>query len=163
TLVEDISATSAGSVGGETAAGSTLGSPPGWPRAGGRTSGTRPVSIPPGRPLGRPKEARTPMSDTRLNKYRAAIDARQRAPELLLRGRDFLVEEPADEIIHQADALIDGGFAFNEFLEGQGPRLHFLCLLVSQLEQSAEALDESMAPPPPPPAIKAPRKRRTRS
>jgi hypothetical protein len=96
------------------------------------------------------------MSDTRFNKYRAAI-------EVLQRGRDVLVEELADEILHQADDLIDGGFAFNEFLEGQGTRLHFLCLLVSQLEQSAEALDESMAPPPPPPAIKAPRKRRNRS
>jgi len=94
------------------------------------------------------------MLDTPFNKYRAAI-------EVLQRGRDVLVEGLADEILDQGEDLIEGGFLFNEFLETQGTRLHFLCILVSQLEQSAEALDETQTPPPPPP--KVPPKRRTRS
>jgi hypothetical protein len=92
------------------------------------------------------------MHDPRFNKYRAAM-------EVLQRGRDLLVDDLANEILGQADDLLEGGFAFNEFLEGQGTRLHFLSLLMSQLEMSAEALDEATAPPPPP----APRKRRSRS
>lgn len=97
------------------------------------------------------------MPVTLFNKYRAAI-------EVLQRGRDVLVESMADEILDNSDDLVDGGFAFNEFLEGQGTRLHFLCLLVSQLEQSAEARDEAMQPPPPePPPIVAVKKRRSRA
>ena len=91
------------------------------------------------------------------NKYRAAI-------EVLQRGRDLLVDTLADEVLDQADDLIEGGFAFNEFLETQGTRLHFLSLLVAQLEQSAEAFDEAHpAPPPPspsPPADDATKRRR---
>jgi hypothetical protein len=94
------------------------------------------------------------MLNTPFNKYRAAV-------EVLQRGRDVLVEGLADEILDQGEDLTEGGYAFNEFLETQGTRLHFLCLLVSQLEQSAEALDESRTPPPPPP--KTPVKRRSRS
>ena len=75
------------------------------------------------------------MTDPMLNKYRAAM-------QLLQRGRDAMVENLADEILDYGDALTDTGFLFNEFLESQGTRLHFLCLLMSQLEQSAEALDE---------------------
>jgi len=93
------------------------------------------------------------MPDTLSNKYRAAI-------EVLQHGRDVLVEGLADEILDQGEDLIEGGYLFNEFLETQGTRLHFLCLLVSQLEQSADSLDEMQAPPPPP---KAPAKRRSRS
>ena len=93
------------------------------------------------------------MSDPLHNKYRAAID-------VLHKGRDLLVEALADEILEQGPDLIEGGYQFNEFLESQGTRLHFLSLLVGQLEQSAEALDESMtAPPPPPPKLPS----RTRS
>ena len=94
------------------------------------------------------------MLDTPFNKYRAAI-------EVLQRGRDVLVEGLADEILDQGEDLTEGGYVFNEFLETQGTRLHFLCILVSQLEQSAEALDETRMPPPPPP--KAPSRRRTKS
>ena len=93
------------------------------------------------------------MSDVVFNKYRAAI-------EVLQRGRDVLVEGLADDILDQGDDLIEGGFLFNELLETQGTRLHFLCLLVSQLEQSAEAFEEAQPPPPPPP--KPPAKRRAR-
>ena len=90
------------------------------------------------------------------HKYRDAI-------QILQRGRDVLVEALAEEILEQADELIEGGFAFNEFLEGQGTRLHFLGLLVAQLEQSAEALDEAQAAPPSPSPATAPKKRRSRS
>ncbi len=89
------------------------------------------------------------------NKYRAAI-------EILHRGRDVLIDTLADEVLSQSDDLIDGGFLFNEFLEAQGTRLHFLSLLVSQLEQSAETHDEQATEPPPPP-LKPPRKRKPRA
>ena len=94
------------------------------------------------------------MSDAYFNKFRAAID-------VLQKGRDVLVDAMADEIIDQGADLVDGGFQFNEFLESQGTRLHFLCLIVGQLEQSAEAFDEVLTAPPPPP--KAPVKRRARA
>jgi len=92
-----------------------------------------------------------------FNKYRAAI-------EVLQKGRDVLVEAMAEEILDQGPDLVDGGYQFNEFLESQGTRLHFLSLLVGQLEQSADALDEVLSAVPPPPAPKAPaRKRAPRS
>lgn len=88
------------------------------------------------------------MSAPIYNKYRAAID-------VLQRGRDVLVGAIADEVVSQGDDLIEGGFQFNEFLESQGTRLHFLSLLVGQLEQSAEMLDEALTAPPPPPKRKS--------
>ena len=90
------------------------------------------------------------------NKYRTAID-------ILQKGRDVLVEAMADEIVDQGRDLVDGGYQFNEFLESQGTRLHFLSLLVSQLEQSADALDEALTAPPPPPPPKSPARKRTRA
>jgi hypothetical protein len=93
------------------------------------------------------------------NKYRNAA-------AILQRGRDVLMEEMAEEILHREEDLIEGGFLLNEFLETQGTRLHFLCLLVSQLEQSAEALEEMRQPPPPvapAPAPKPAAKRRPRA
>lgn len=95
------------------------------------------------------------MPDERFNKYRAAI-------QVLQRGRDLLVGSLADEIVDQGDDLIEGGFQFHEFLESQGTRLHFLCLMLHQLEQSAEVLDESMVARTAEPA-KPPAKRRSRS
>jgi len=85
------------------------------------------------------------MPSVQSNKYRAAI-------EVLQRGRDVLVEDLADEILDRGEDLSEGGFLLNEFLEAQGTRLHFMCLLVSQLEQSAEALEEVRSTPPPSPA-----------
>jgi hypothetical protein len=101
---------------------------------------------------------------SKANKYRTAL-------EVLQRGRELLVEDLADEVLDQSDDLIQSGYAFNEFLENQGTRVHFLCLLMAQLEQSADALDETEAPvtveievePPPPPSATAKRKRRSRS
>jgi hypothetical protein len=96
------------------------------------------------------------MADSLLNKYRAAI-------EVLQRGRDVLVEGLADEILAQDDDLIEGGYRLHEFLETQGTRLHFLTLMVSQLEQSAEALEERAlrhSVPQPPPAKRRPRARK---
>ncbi len=105
--------------------------------------------------MGTRKEALRLMPTTKLNKYRAAID-------VLQRGRDMLVAELAETVLDQADDLMDGGYLLNEFLENHGTRLHFLGLLVSQLEQSAEALDEAEAKTPPPPQT-PPKRRRTRS
>jgi hypothetical protein len=98
------------------------------------------------------------MPDRPINKFRAAI-------EVLQRGRDSLVETIAEEIIDQEEDLLEGGFLFNEFLEAQGTRLHFLGLLVSQLEQSADTLEEltASAQPRPEPEPKAPRKRKPRT
>jgi hypothetical protein len=96
------------------------------------------------------------MSAATSNKFRAAI-------EVLQKGRDVLIEAMAEEILDQGSDLIDGGFQFNEFLESQGTRLHFLSLLLGQLEQSADALDEALVTPPPPPPPKPPAKKRNRS
>jgi hypothetical protein len=101
------------------------------------------------------KEVATPMPGAH-NKYRNAI-------EILQRGRDVLVDELANEVLDRADDLVEGGFLLNEFLEAQGTRLHFLCLLVSQLEVSAEALEEAQQPPAPAPASKPAAKRRPRT
>jgi len=76
------------------------------------------------------------MSNGVYNKYRAAIS-------VLQRGRETLVEELAEEIVEQGDDLMAGTFTFNELLETQGTRLHFLGLLIGHLEQSADAFDES--------------------
>lgn len=71
-----------------------------------------------------------------MNKYRAAID-------VLQRGRDVLVDEMTEEVLDRGEDLAEGGFLFHEFLETQGTRLHFLSLIVSQLEQSAEIAEEA--------------------
>ena len=96
------------------------------------------------------------MRGDQFNKYRNAV-------EILQRGRDVLVEELTNEILDREDELVEGGYFLNEFLEAQGTRLHFLCLLVSQLEQSAEALEEARQPPAPVPAAKPAAKRRPRT
>jgi hypothetical protein len=96
------------------------------------------------------------MRGEQFNKYRNAV-------EILQRGRDVLVEELTSEILDREDELVAGGYFLNEFLEAQGTRLHFLCLLVSQLEQSAEALDETRQPPAPAPAVKPAAKKRPRT
>ena len=95
-------------------------------------------------------------SGTAENKYRAAID-------ILMSGRDVLVGSLADDILDQAEELVDGGFLFNEFLETQGTRLHFLGLMIAQLEQSADTYDEAHYAPPPPPPTPTPKKRKPRT
>ncbi len=82
------------------------------------------------------------MPNNVANKYRAAID-------VLQRGRDNLIESLADRVVDQGDDLAEGGFLLDEMLESQGTRLHFLSLLIGQLEQSAEALEEARPAPPP--------------
>ncbi len=98
------------------------------------------------------------MSDIAYNKFRAAA-------LVLQRSRDGLIEAMAEDVLDQADDLVDNNFLLNEFLETQGTRLHFLTLLLSQLEQSAEAFDEMSAEPPPPPRATSaePRKRKPRA
>ena len=93
---------------------------------------------------------------TNSNKFRMAI-------EVLQRGRDVLVEAMADDIIDQGVDLIDGGYQFNEFLESQGTRLHFLGLLIGQLEQSADVLDEAVTVTLPPPPSRSPAKKKSRA
>ena len=95
-------------------------------------------------------------SGTAENKYRAAID-------VLMSGRDVLIGSLADDILDQAEDLVDGGYQFNEFLETQGTRLHFLGLMVGQLEQSADSWDEAHYTPTPPPPAPAPKKRKPRA
>lgn len=75
------------------------------------------------------------MPANKINKYRAAL-------EVLQRGRERMVDELANLVLDQSDDLLESGFLFNEFLENQGTRLHFLSLLLAQLEQSAELLEE---------------------
>ncbi|MFO0959131.1 MAG: hypothetical protein U0800_17165 [Isosphaeraceae bacterium] len=75
-------------------------------------------------------------SNSESSKYRAAI-------EVLQKGRDVLVESMTLEILDQGEEFAEGGFLFQEFLETHGTRLHFLSLLVAQLEQSAEMAEES--------------------
>lgn len=82
------------------------------------------------------------MSGPKFNKYRAAM-------EVLQRGRDQMMEELAESLLDESDDLTDSSYAFQEMLENQGTRLHFLSLLMAQLEQSAEALDELREFPPP--------------
>jgi hypothetical protein len=100
------------------------------------------------------------MSADHYNKYRAAVQALQR-------GRDQLVDALADEVLDQGEELLENNFLFNEFLENQGTRLHFLTLVLGQLEQSADAFDEAAAqqPPSPPrqPAGDPAKKRRPRA
>ena len=96
------------------------------------------------------------LSGTAENKYRAAID-------VLMSGRDVLVGSLAEDILAQAEDLVDGGYQFNEFLETQGTRLHFLGLMIAQLEQSADTFDEAQPSPPPTPPAPAPKKRKPRA
>jgi hypothetical protein len=98
------------------------------------------------------------MSDTMFNKFRAAA-------EVLQRGRDLLVESMAEDVLDQGTELLENGYQFNEFLETQGTRLHFLTMVLSQLEQSADSFDERVAamPPSKPNTLVQPKKRRSRA
>jgi hypothetical protein len=86
------------------------------------------------------------------NKFRAAV-------EVLQKGRELVVDAIADDVLDQADELLDCGYQFHEFLETQGTRLHFLSMMIQQLEQSAE---EAEAPPPVEPKPRKPRKPRAK-
>ena len=100
------------------------------------------------------------MSDIAFNKYRAAA-------QVLQRSRDALMEAMAEDVLDQSTEFLEGGFQFNEFLETQGTRLHFLTLVLSQLEQSAEAYEEISASQPAPRAAASkptePKKRKPRA
>lgn len=98
-----------------------------------------------------------PMTTTSFNKYRAAV-------EVLQKGRDLVMDAIADDVLDQAEDLLEGGYQFHEFLETQGTRLHFLSLLIQQLEQSADGIEETptSAAPPAEPKAKKPRKPRSK-
>lgn len=89
------------------------------------------------------------MSDQPMNKYRAALS-------LLQRGRDQMVDSLAEEVLYQGDDLLEASWSLNEMLETQGTRLHFLGLLIQQLEQSAEQYEEAHPAPPPPKPVPVP-------
>ena len=78
------------------------------------------------------------MIDYPFNKFRAAV-------EVLQRGKSSMVENLAEEILTQGDDLTDNPFMFNEFVESQGTRLHFLTMLMGQLEHMADQFDEQSA------------------
>lgn len=78
------------------------------------------------------------MTDIKFNKFRAAAG-------VLLHSRDLLVDSMADEILEQSEELLAGSYVLHELLENHGTRIHFLSLLVAQLEQSAEEFDERHA------------------
>ena len=70
----------------------------------------------------------------------------QMAVEVLQRGRDLLMHDLAEQILDRAEDFEEGGFLFQEFLENQGSKLHFLYLMISQMEQSAELFEEQNRP-----------------
>lgn len=78
-------------------------------------------------------------SDSTVNRFQLAID-------ILQKGREVLVRDLADQIIDREEDFVEGGFLFQEFLENQGSKLHFLYLMISQLEQSAEQFEEEVRP-----------------
>lgn len=94
------------------------------------------------------------MTETKTNKYRLAI-------ELLQRGRDRIVDDLAEQVLDGSEELLETPYLFNEMLEGQGTKLHFLGLLMAQLEQSAEQLEEAEAKAKS--AAAPPRKRKSRA
>jgi len=100
------------------------------------------------------------MAEILFNKFRAAA-------EVLHRGRELLIESMAEDVLDQGNNLVDNGYLFNEFLEAQGTRLHFLTMVLSQLEHSADSFDErvTLMPPPSKPSSGSgqPQKRRTRA
>ena len=61
-----------------------------------------------------------------------------------------MVDAIADDVLDQGDDLLETNYQFHEFLETQGTRLHFLTLLIQQLEQSAESIEEANCPAPGP-------------
>lgn len=76
---------------------------------------------------------------------RQAPNKFRRALTILNRGRDVLVSQLADEILEREEEYAEGGFLFVDFLESQGARLQFACVIAGQLEQAAVALEERQA------------------
>jgi hypothetical protein len=71
------------------------------------------------------------------NRYQLAVD-------VLQKGREVLLRDLTEEILYHSEDFEEGGFLFQEFLENQGTKLHFLYLMLSQLEQSAEAYEATL-------------------
>ncbi len=72
----------------------------------------------------------------------AAYNRYREAASVLQRGRERLVEELTEELLDRGEDLLDCNFQLAEFLENQGTKLHFLTMLLAQLEQSADVLDD---------------------
>jgi len=71
------------------------------------------------------------------NRYQLAVD-------VLQKGREVLLRDLTEEILYHSEDFEEGGFLFQEFLENQGTKLHFLYVMLSQLEQSAEAYEATL-------------------
>lgn len=71
------------------------------------------------------------------------VNRYQKAVEVLQKGREVMMRDLTEEILDRAEDFTEGGFLFQEFLENQGTKLHFLYLMVNQLEQSAETFEET--------------------
>ncbi len=84
------------------------------------------------------------------DKLRAAV-------AVLTRARESMLDQMADTVLAMADEFDEGGFQINEFLELNGSRLHFLCLLIGQLELLGEM--RAMDAPPAEKKEKRPRRR----
>lgn len=72
------------------------------------------------------------------------VNRYQKAVEVLQKGREVMMRDLTEEILDRAEDFTEGGFLFQEFLENQGTKLHFLYLMINQLEQSAEAQEETI-------------------
>ncbi|WP_158633506.1 hypothetical protein [Tautonia sociabilis] len=83
----------------------------------------------------------------------------QAAVSVLNQAREAMLDQMAETVLSMADEFAEGGFQVNEFLELNGSRLHFLCLLISQLEQLGELRALSS---PPTPARERKREKRSR-
>jgi hypothetical protein len=80
------------------------------------------------------KELGSTMSNPGLNKYRAAL-------RVLQEGRDRFADELADTVLERCDDLLESSFLLTELVESQGSRLHYMAMLMAQLEQAAEDHD----------------------
>lgn len=74
------------------------------------------------------------MSRPAMNKYRAAL-------RILQQGRDRFADELADTVLDRSDELLESPYLMTELVESQGSKLHYLAMLMAQLEQSAEDQD----------------------
>lgn len=74
------------------------------------------------------------MPSPSFNKYRAAL-------RVLQKGRDLLAHELADTVLDRSEDLLESPYLLTELVETQGSKLHYLAMLMAQLEQSAEDLD----------------------
>jgi hypothetical protein len=79
------------------------------------------------------------MPTPRFNKYRAAL-------HVLQKGRDLLADELAETVLDRSEDLLESAYLMTDLVETQGSRLHYLAMLMAQLEQSADDFDALESP-----------------